>query len=41
MEVVLRVLFLGVIRPAGVVLRRRDALRLRQPASTNWRPARR
>jgi hypothetical protein len=29
-----------VVRPAGVFVRRRDPLVLRQPESTNWRPFR-
>jgi hypothetical protein len=36
-DLVLRALFAAVIRPAGVFLRRRDPLALRQPESTNWR----
>jgi hypothetical protein len=40
-ELVLRALFLVVIRPAGVLLRLRgDRLALRRPQSTNWRSLR-
>jgi hypothetical protein len=36
-NVVLRALFVAVVRPAGLLLRGRDPLRLRPPADTNWR----
>ena len=39
-DLVLRALFAAVVRPAGLLLRRRDPLTLRQPESTNWRPFR-
>jgi len=41
MNVVLRALFVVLVRPAGVFVRGRDLLRLRQPEATNWRSARR
>jgi len=40
LDLVLRTVFAAVIRPAGLLLRRRDPLVLRQPESTNWRPFR-
>ena len=40
MDLVLRALFAAVIRPAGVFVRRRDPLVLKQPESSNWRPFR-
>jgi hypothetical protein len=33
----LRLVFLLVVRPAGVVVRARDPLRLRRPAGSNYR----
>jgi hypothetical protein len=39
-DLVLRALFAAVIRPLGVLVRRRDPLVLKQPESTNWRPFR-
>jgi hypothetical protein len=40
-SLVLRALFLVLVRPAGALLRaRRDVLRLAQPESTNWRSGR-
>ncbi|HZQ65928.1 MAG TPA: hypothetical protein VFA66_11940 [Gaiellaceae bacterium] len=39
MDVVLRLIFAVAVRPLGMLLRRRDVLRLRRPESTNWRSA--
>jgi hypothetical protein len=37
MDRALRLVFLLVVRPAGVIVRRRDPLRLRPPAGSNYR----
>jgi hypothetical protein len=37
MDRALRLVFLLGVRPAGVVVRRRDPLRLKRPATSNYR----
>jgi hypothetical protein len=36
MDRALRLVFLLVVRPAGVIVRRRDPLRLRRPDNSNY-----
>jgi hypothetical protein len=39
-DMLLKAFFAAVVRPAGLIVRRRDPLVRRQPESTNWRPFR-